>query len=181
MTNFERIIMTNNNIDTIKAQLTYAEEQSSAEIETIKQRLFDAETEAAKAIKEMNNKKTHMIETLSYDPAAVYIVGMCKVVNMTSNNDILKIIATFITNYINGDISELEFHTILAMEVSAGVQSMMNNNNEDILKHKDEIYEFIDEIMTIATIDKTEYINATSNIIITDIMETLTHIMAWVD
>lgn len=181
MYTIEKLIQTNNNIDTIKAQLAYAEEQSVGEIETIKQRLFDAETEAAKVQKEMDKNKSKMIETLSYDPAAIYIIGMCRGFNMTSENVLLKLIANFILDYVNGNISELEFHTLLAMELTAGFQSMMNDNNENLIKYKKEIYEFIDEIMTIAIIDKTEGINSTSNIIITDIMETLTHIMVWID
>lgn len=181
MYTFEKMTRANNAIDEIKRNLAAAEKQSYGEIQVIKHRLEEAQAEAEQVKEEMSKKKSYMIETLSYDPAAVYIIGMCNAFTMTSNNAPLNIIATFIINYINGTISELEFHTVLAMELTSCIQTMLKENNNELIKYKEEIYEFIDNIITIAAIDKMEGINTTSNLIINDIMETLSHIMVWVD
>lgn len=177
MYGFERLIKANSNIEVIKKNLETREEKAYEEIQAIKNQLEEAETEAETVKAEMAKKKSKMIGTLSYDPAVVYIMGMTHAFIMTSENALLKVIANFIIDYLNGDISELEFHTYLSMEMTNGINSMKEDDN--LVNYLEEIYEFLDKLMIMASIDKTESINSTSYAIINDITETLTHVLMW--
>lgn len=140
MYGFERLIKSNRTIEEIKAQLETKEEHAYLEVMEIKKQLEEAESEAAQVKEDMSKNKSNMIGTLSYDPAAIYIIGLCHGFQMTSENVLLKVIAGFIMDYVNGNITDLEFHTRLAMELTNGITSMQKDDN--LPHYLEEIYEF---------------------------------------